>query len=99
MNFHLAPRRLCCASKEEVVRVNHLVDAFLDHITVERGLAANTQLAYRLDLAQFAEYLRRRRITQLNGIHRQQITEYLLEQRKRGLSARSVARQLAALRM
>jgi integrase/recombinase XerD len=79
--------------------VNHLVDAFLDYITVERGLAANTRLAYHADLKQFAEYLQRRRIGSLQSVTRQQITEYLLEQRKRGLSTRSVARQLAALRM
>jgi integrase/recombinase XerD len=79
--------------------VNHLVDAFLDYITVERGLAANTRLAYRTDLAQFTGYLRRRKLDQLNSVSRQHITDYLLEQRKRGLSTRSVARQLAALRM
>jgi integrase/recombinase XerD len=79
--------------------MNHLVDAFLDYITVERGLAVNTRLAYRLDLTQFVEYMRRRRIDQLSSVTRQHITEYLLEQRKRGLSTTSIARQLAALRM
>ncbi len=79
--------------------MNHLVDAFLDYIIVERGLAANTRLAYRMDLLQFAGYLQRRKIGQLNSVTRQNITEYLLDQRKRGLSTRSVARQLAALRM
>jgi len=82
-----------------LVRMNHLVDAFLDYVTVERGLAANTRLAYRMDLAQFTSYLQRRRISQLNSLTRQDITGYLLDQRKRGLSTRSVARQLAALRM
>ena len=82
-----------------LVRMNHLVDAFLDYVTVERGLAANTRLAYRMDLAQFTSYLQRRRIDQLNSLTRQDITGYLLDQRKRGLSTRSVARQLAALRM
>jgi integrase/recombinase XerD len=81
------------------VDVNHLVDAFLDYVTVERGLAANTRLAYRTDLGQFAGYLQRKKISQINSLTRQDITDYLLDQRKRGLSARSVARQLAALRM
>lgn len=79
--------------------MNHLVDAFLDYITVERGLAANTRLAYQADLKQFTDYLQRRRIDSLQSVSRQQITDYLLDQRKRGLSARSVARQLAAVRM
>jgi integrase/recombinase XerD len=87
------------AVKEAVVRVNHLVDAFLDHLTVERGLAANTRTAYRTDLSQFLSFLRRRRIDQINSVQRQHITDYLMEQRKRGLTARSVSRHLAAIRM
>ncbi len=79
--------------------MNHLVDAFLDYITVERGLAANTRFAYQADLKQFTDYLQRRRIGSLQSVSRQQITDYLLDQRKRGLSARSVARHLAAIRM
>jgi integrase/recombinase XerD len=88
-----------CWHKEEVIRVNHLVDAFLDYVTVERGLAANTRLAYRMDLGKFAGYLQCKQIQHLNSLTRQDITEYLLDQRKHGLSTRSVTRQLAALRM
>ena len=79
--------------------MDHLVDAFVDHLTVERGLAANTRLAYRLDLAQFSAYLRRKRLEFSHSLTRQDITDFLLAQRKRGLSTASIARQLAALRM
>ncbi len=79
--------------------MQHLVDAFLEHLAIERGLAANTRLAYASDLARFTAYLQYRGITQINSVQRQHITDYLMEQRKRGLSARSVARHLAALRM
>jgi integrase/recombinase XerD len=79
--------------------VEELIDNFLDHLAVERGLAANTRLAYRTDLAQFSEFLRRRGIQHLNGAQRQHITEYLLQRRKAGLSARSLSRHLAAIRM
>jgi integrase/recombinase XerD len=79
--------------------VEQLIDAFLDHLTVERGLAANTRLAYRTDLAQFADFLRRRGIEHLNATQRQHVTEYLLHRRKGGLSARSLSRHLAAIRM
>jgi len=87
-------------AKEGIVRMNHLVDEFLDrYVTYERGLTANTRTAYAADLAQFAGFLRRRRIDQVNSIRRQDVTDYLMEQRKRGLSARSVSRHLAAIRM
>jgi integrase/recombinase XerD len=79
--------------------VQRLVDAFLDHLAVERGLAENTRAAYRADLAQFQAWLQSRRIAQMNDVSRQHIADYLLDQRKRGLSARSLARHLAALRM
>ena len=79
--------------------MNHLVDAFLDHLAVERGLAANTRTAYGADLTQFVSFLRRHRIDEINSVQRQDITNYLVEQRKRGLTARSVSRHLAAIRM
>ena len=78
--------------------MERLIDNFLDHLAVERGLAENTRLAYRTDLAQLSEFLRRRGIHHLNGAQRQDITEYLLHRRKGGLSARSLSRHLAAIR-
>ncbi len=79
--------------------MEQLIDAFLDHLTVERGLASNTRIAYRADLAQFTDFLQRRGIEHLNAAQRQHITEYLLHRRKGGLSARSLSRHLAAIRM
>ena len=79
--------------------MEQLVDAFLDHLTVERGLAANTRTAYRADLDQFTEFLHRRGVEHLDGAQRPLITEYLLQRRKAGLSARSLSRHLAAIRM
>jgi len=76
-----------------------LVDNFLDHLAVERGLAENTRSAYRLDLNRFLAFLRRREVSQINAVSRQLISDHLLEERKRGLSARSIARELAAIRM
>lgn len=89
--------------------MHHLVDVFLDHLTVERGLAENTRIAYREDLGEFTTFLRRRKIDQLRTVQRQHISEFLLDQRKPGttrsgqprvaLSVRTITRRLAALRM
>jgi integrase/recombinase XerD len=90
--------------------MNHLVDTFLSHVTVERGLAPNTRAAYQEDLAEFSAFLQRRRISQVQEVQRQHVSDFLLEQRKPGatargnpradgLAARSVARRLAAIRM
>src|ERR1043166_452058 len=77
-----------CRYREEVVRVNHLVDVFLDHLSAERGLAANTRSAYREDLAEFTSFLRRKHIDQIQSVQRQDITDFLMEQRKPGFTAR-----------
>lgn len=79
--------------------MDRLVDAFLDHLAVERGLAENTRIAYRQDLAKFMGFLQRREIDHMNCVQCQHISEHLLAQRKRGLSTRSLSRQLAAIRM
>src|ERR1051326_7112489 len=88
---------LYCREPEGGCGVEQLIDAFLDHLTVERGLASNTCVAYRADLAQFTDFLQRRGIQHLNGAQRQHITDYLLHRRKGGLSARSLSRHLAAI--
>jgi integrase/recombinase XerD len=86
------------------------VDNFLNHLAIERGLSANTRVAYAEDLAEFTQFLQRRRITGINNVTRDHITGFLMEQRKpgttargnprpSGLSVRTVARRLAAVRM
>ena len=90
--------------------MQYLVDAFLDYLTIERGLAANTRRAYREDLGEFTSFLRRRAVTEMVAVDRPLIATFLMEQRKpgttargqarpTGLSVRSVARRLAAVRM
>ena len=79
--------------------MQHLVDAFLDHLTIERGAAANTRAAYADDLKRFTGFLHAQNITQINALKRELVTDYLMAQRQRGLSPRSAARHLAAVRM
>ena len=93
-----------------LARVQHLVDAFLDFLTIERGLAGNTRKAYREDLTELLRFLETRHLTTIQTVERGNITDFLLAQRKpgttargnpreTGLSARTVARRLAAVRM
>jgi len=74
-----------------------LIDLFLEHLVVERGLAQNSLEAYRRDLARYTAYLtaRGRRVTSLD---RAEVPRYLLALREAGLSPRSVARHLSAIR-
>jgi integrase/recombinase XerD len=52
-----------------------LIQEFMTHISVERGLAKNTLLAYGRDLQKYAEYLASLRIVSPEKISRDKITK------------------------
>ncbi|HET7712235.1 MAG TPA: site-specific integrase, partial [Thermoanaerobaculia bacterium] len=70
---------------------------FLDYLQVEKGLAKNSLAAYRADLRHFAHWLGERN-TGLENVERIDIVRYFQTLRRAGVSARSVARALAAIR-
>ncbi len=73
------------------------LSAFLDYLRVERGSAKLTIAAYTSDLAQFAEFLEKRRVV-LSGARREDVREYIQELFSHSLDGRSVGRKLSAIR-
>lgn len=76
---------------------DQLFDSYLAHLKVERGLAKNTLSAYGSDLARFATWLEERG-TPISDAGEGDMARYLAHVGKQGLSARSQARVLSALR-
>ena len=74
------------------------IDRFLHHLAVEKGLSRNTLEAYARDLQGFAARVRRRGISKVGGITAEHTLDYFQALRSKGLSARSTARTLSALR-
>jgi integrase/recombinase XerD len=75
------------------------VDSYLRHLTIERGMAKNTLLAYKRDLAKYLEILEKEGITdsaQVTELVVRDFAQSLVSQK--GLVATSVARILAAVR-
>jgi integrase/recombinase XerD len=70
---------------------------FLDYLAVEKGLARNSLSSYRADLRHFGHWLREQSLD-LENVERIHIVRYFQSLRMAGISARSVARALAALR-
>lgn len=74
------------------------LDAFLQHAAVERGLAPRTIEAYASDLTRFAAHLEEAGVRAPGGIAQAHIAGFLEALSAAGLSARSRARMLVAVR-
>jgi integrase/recombinase XerD len=81
------------------------LQGYLDHLTIERGVAANTLSSYRRDLRRYSEHLTVRGIADLADVTENDVSEFLVALRKgdpdngaTGLSAVSAARALIAVR-
>lgn len=72
------------------------IEAFLDGIWAERGLAQATLAAYRADLARFAQWLDGR--VAVGAAQRADIQAWQAQLNAGGTSARSIARALSSLR-
>ncbi len=82
---------------EPVANVSSEVVSFLDYARVEKGLAPNSITSYRQDLRKFVFFLQSSGL-ELVQVRHENIRKFLESLYGQGLSARSVARHLAALR-
>lgn len=80
------------------MKTSLLIDEYMNHLIVEKGVTRNTIEAYGRDLAAFASFLNERGIEDLRTVTSDHIVSFLGKHRERGLSPSSVNRMLAALR-
>lgn len=71
---------------------------FLEYLTVELGLSANTRQAYERDLRLFCKTLGFKNSDALVNVCREQITGYMTQLKEKGLAAATIARKLAAIK-
>src|ERR1700758_5309625 len=81
------------------------LQGYLDHLTIERGVAANTLSSYRRDLRRYQKHLTLRGIHDLGDVTETDVSEFLVSLRRGDpdagvaeLSAVSAARALIAVR-
>ncbi|WP_433385593.1 site-specific tyrosine recombinase XerD [Actinoplanes sp. CA-142083] len=74
------------------------IDAYLDHLTVERGLSRNTLASYRRDLDRYARFLETSGRSILSEVRSADVSEHLAELREEGLASASAARAISAVR-
>jgi integrase/recombinase XerD len=74
------------------------LDLYLDYLTVEKGLAANTRASYSADLLKLLAYLKDRGIGDWSQVGYSEVMGFLSRCQEQGLAPRSRARVLSALR-
>ena len=74
------------------------IDAYLDHLRVERALAKNSLEAYARDLGEFVRGLPEEALEDVRRIDAAHVLDFVISASRRGKSARTSARQLSALR-
>jgi len=81
------------------------LQGYLDHLTIERGVAVNTISSYRRDLRRYSEHLNLRGIDDLRAVTETDVSDFLVALRRGDpdahvtpLSAVSAARALIAVR-
>ncbi|MCU1514345.1 MAG: Tyrosine recombinase XerD, partial [Microbacteriaceae bacterium] len=85
----------------ELSPLEHAVDGYLRHVSIERGLAVNTISAYRRDLGAYLDELGKRGVTTPEGISQADVSAFSRVLRARPenpLTAASMARMLSSVR-
>lgn len=71
------------------------IESFIDYLTIERGLSPNTLQAYRRDLCQFRDWLKKEFLQVDSAL----IGNYLATLREKGNKSRTLNRKLSVMRM
>ena len=74
------------------------LDLFVAHVRVEKGLAANSVEGYGRDLRRYVEHLEGMGVARWEAVTRVEVQAHLAELLRRGISPRSQARALSAIR-
>lgn len=77
---------------------NPPVDDFLAFLSIERGLSPNTVEAYARDLVLYGAFLSPGGTPDFANVTRQQISDFLMRQKKASYDVASIARELSAIR-
>ncbi len=78
---------------------NTLLQRFLDHLLLDKGLSSNTYKAYQNDVKRFLEFLHERNILDISNCQSHDIRDLMVNLSEVGLESTSLARNLSSIRM
>lgn len=78
--------------------MDKLIDQYLEHLLIEKGISRNTVTAYAADLQEYADFLESCSIFDIEKTDTTAILSWLVNLSKKGLSAKSRSRHLISVR-
>lgn len=81
-----------------MMNLDKISDLYIKHMLLEKGLAANSMESYTHDLAVFVDFMVQNGIDEIEAVDTTAILAWLIHLNREGLSARSRARHLIAIR-
>lgn len=81
-----------------MVRIDSLIDNYINYILVEKGLADQTVESYSRDMTRYADFLSENKIASVSDDDTYLILKYMITLRDDGLSPKTRARHLVTLR-
>jgi integrase/recombinase XerD len=78
--------------------MRNLLNQYLNHLLIEKGVAGNTLEAYGRDLKRYISFLEQRGLSDVRSVIPKTVIDFLVQIKSEGLSANSMNRSLAALR-
>ena len=79
--------------------MQRLIDDFLSYLASEKGLAQNTLIAYRSDIALFVDLLTYRKIFSWDLVSEEEVLSFLAVLKERGYATSSICRAMVAIKM
>ena len=83
---------------DPTLSLDEAIQRYLEHLSIERGLAKNTLAAYGADLAAFTAWAVEHRLTTAASVGTRDLNTYLLARLDQGLKSRTLARNIVSLR-
>ncbi|SEK48571.1 tyrosine recombinase XerC subunit [Pseudoxanthomonas sp. GM95] len=92
------PARLMSVAAAPSERASPEIEAFLDHLRVERQMSAHTLDAYRRDLTALQHWAEAQQLPALTKLHVDQLRAFIASGHRAGLAPKSLQRRLSACR-
>ncbi|WP_066637499.1 site-specific tyrosine recombinase XerD [Desulfolucanica intricata] len=75
-----------------------ILDNYIYYLTIEKGLAENTLVSYKMDLQKFLSFCQQKQVRSWGSAQKNIILAYLMQLKQKGLSPATISRRLAALK-